>query len=94
MNSNKMTLIIAFFTIPFLSMSQNDVNTSQLVISTEIKKEIMLDETEVSLRKVEPISNNPKIQNKTINFNKSNDLISIKAYLKSLQMKRKETLMS
>ena len=50
--------------------------------------------TEVVIKKVEPISINPKTQNLDLNFKKSNDLISIKAYIKSLQLKRKETLMS
>jgi len=50
--------------------------------------------TEVVIKKVEPISINPKTQNLDLNFKKSNDLISVKAYIKSLQLKRKETLMS
>ena len=80
--------------MPFLSFSQAEENKTPIVINTEVVKEIILNESELSLRKVEPISSNPKIQNKVINFNKSNDLISIKAYIKSLQLKRKETLMS
>ena len=90
-----MLLIIAFFTIPFLSFSQTaDIDENPVVISTEVINEFTLDTDVFTYRKVEPISSNPFIQNKTINFNKSNELISIKAYIKSLQMKRKETQMS
>ncbi len=100
-----MILIIALFTMPFMSFSQNDVDTLNVTPRQEITSviEFEMDETLLSLklndqfqvyRKVEPISSDPKDQNKTINFNKSNDLISIKAYIKSLQMKRKITLMS
>jgi len=91
---NKMILILAFFTMPFLSFGQSESDKAPLVINTEVVKELILNEDELGLRKVEPISDNPKIQNKTINFNKSNDLISIKAYMKKLHLKRKETLMS
>lgn len=101
----KMILIIALFTFPFLSISQNDLDkqevTSRDVIESVIEFE--LDNSQIVLewnndslayRKVEPISQDPKDQNKSINFTKSNELISIKAYIKSLQMKRKITLMS
>lgn len=91
---NRLTLILALFTMPFLSFGQTETDKTLLVINTEVVKDVLLNETELSLRKVEPISANPKIQNKTINFNKSNDIISIKAYMKSLHLKRKETLMS
>ena len=87
-------LILALTTMPFLSFSQSDNEHALESINVEVIKDVLKQDTELSLRKVEPISDNPKIQNKVINFNKSNDLISIKAYMKSLQMKRKETLMS
>ena len=84
---NKTILILAFLLVPFTMVAQNTVQTKK-----ETEKNII--KTEVAVKKVEPISTNPKVQNKTINFNKSNDLISVKAYIKSLQMKRKETQMS
>lgn len=101
----KMILIIALLTMPFMSFSQNDIDT-QNVTSREVITSVIefdldatsnrfeLDDQMISYRKIEPISMNPKDQNKNINFKKSNDLISIKAYIKSLQMKRKTTLMT
>ena len=50
--------------------------------------------TEVAVKKIDPISINPKTQNLDLNYKKSNDLISIKAYIKSLQLKSKVTVMS
>ncbi|MBT8270572.1 MAG: hypothetical protein KJO25_00870 [Bacteroidia bacterium] len=46
------------------------------------------------LRKVEPISSNPYDQTKMINYQKSEDIISIKAYMRALQIKGKVTRMS
>lgn len=91
---NKIILILALFTMPFMSFGQTEIDKAPLVINTEVVKEVILNETNLVLRKVEPISANPKIQNKTINFNKSNDIISVKAYMKSLHLKRKLTIMS
>lgn len=84
---NKTILILVFLLVPFTMVAQATVETKK-----ETEKNII--KTEVAIKKVEPISDNPKVQNKTINFNKSNDLISVKAYIKSLQMKRKETQVS
>lgn len=84
---NKTILILAFLLVPFTMVAQTTEDTKKETEKNTIN-------TEVAVRKVEPISTNPKVQNKTINFNKSNDLISVKAYIKSLQMKRKETQMS
>jgi len=50
--------------------------------------------TEVAIKKIDPIGINPKTQNLDLNYKKSNDIISVKAYIKSLQLKQKETQMS
>ncbi|NNK69474.1 MAG: hypothetical protein HKO96_03275 [Flavobacteriaceae bacterium] len=47
-----------------------------------------------SLKRIERISADPRVQNKSINYGKSQEIISVKAYIRILQMKRKETLMS
>jgi hypothetical protein len=83
----KFLLIIVIFVLPFISMAQTTAIDSIEETKTIIK-------TEIAIKKVEPISINPKTQNLDLNFKKSNDIISIKAYIKSLQLKRKETLMS
>jgi uncharacterized protein YxeA len=83
----KILLIIVILVLPFISMAQT--TTTNTVEDTNTIIEI-----EVAIKTVEPISINPKTQNLDLNYKKSNDLISIKAYIKSLQLKRKETLMS
>ncbi len=82
----KFLLIIIILVLPFISMAQTTTNT--------VEDTNTIIETEVAIKTVEPISINPKTQNLDLNYKKSNDLISIKAYIKSLQLKRKETLMS
>lgn len=83
----KQIIILVFLTVPFLMMGQDSTSTKTVEQKATIK-------TEVAVKKVEPISANPKVQNKTINFKKSKDLTSIKAYMRSLQLKRKMTLVS
>jgi len=84
---NKLILIAAFLIVPFTMVAHNSPENKKEALEVNIK-------TEVAAKKIDPISINPKVQNKTINFKKSNDIISVKAYIKSLQMKRKETLVS
>ena len=84
---NKVLIIIAFLIVPFLGTAQNDSE----IVKTEAKSII---KTEVAIKKIDPISINPKTQNLDLNYKKSNDIISVKAYIKSLQLKRKESLMS
>ena len=83
----KFLLIIVILVLPLISMAQSSTINTVEEVKTIIK-------TEVVIKKVEPISINPKTQNLDLNFKKSNDIISVKAYIKSLQLKRKETLMS
>ena len=65
--------------------------TTSIVSKEDIKATI---KNEVVIKKIDPISIDPKNQSLDLNFKKSNDIISIKAYIKSLQLKRKTTLMS
>ena len=67
---------------------------AQTTVIDSIEETKTIIKTEVVIKKIEPISINPKTQNLDLNYKKSNDIISIKAYIKSLQLKRKETLMS
>ncbi|RLD29960.1 MAG: hypothetical protein DRI75_01700 [Bacteroidetes bacterium] len=83
----KFLLLIAIFVLPFITMAQTTAIDTVKETKTDIKIEVVI-------KKIEPISINPKTQNLDLNFKKSNDIISIKAYIKSLQLKRKETLMS
>ena len=94
LETHKIILILAFFALPFVSMAQNNIDPKQSDIRSEVKKEITIIKEDITLKKIEPISFDPKVQIKNINFNKSNDIISLKAYMKSLHMKRKITLMS
>ena len=81
----KFLLIIAILVLPFISMAQS---------TTTVKETKTIIKTEVAIKKIDPISINPKTQNLDLNYKKSNDLISIKAYIKSLQLKSKVTVMS
>lgn len=83
----KFLIITVILVLPFISMAQ----TTEIKTLEESKATI---NTEVAIKKVETISANPKTQNLDLNFQKSNDIISIKAYIKSLQLKSKETVMS
>jgi hypothetical protein len=84
---NKIVIVIAFLIVPFFATAQNDSDIVKTAVSTIIK-------TEVVIKKIDPISINPKTQNLDLNYKKSNDIISVKAYIKSLQIKRKATVMS
>jgi hypothetical protein len=83
----KLVFILAFAIAPLFAMSQNTNEVSKEEIKSVVK-------TEVAIKKVDPISINPLEQNKNLNAKKSIDLISVKAYIKSLQLKRKASLMS
>lgn len=83
----KLILILAFTIAPLFAMSQSTNEVSKDELKAVIK-------TEVAIKKIDPISINPLKQNKDLNAKKSIDLISVKAYIKSLQLKRKASLMS
>lgn len=91
--------------MPFLGMSQNTADNQLSSSATEIHSvlefdqegpimTLEFDEGLYALKKVDHISADPRVQNKMIYYKKSKDIISVKAYIRSLQMKRKETLMS
>ena len=80
---NKVLIVIAFLIVPFFASAQNDTE----IVKTPVN-------TEVAIKKVEIISINPKTQNLDLNYKKSNDIISVKAYIKSLQLKRNASVMS
>ncbi len=84
---NKVLIVIAFLIIPFFATAQNDSKIVMSNIDTTIN-------VEVAIKKIDHISINPKTQNLDLNFKKSNDIISVEAYIKSLQLKRKATVMS
>ena len=105
MVTKNMILFLSLITMPFLSFAQNDKDVLEVFPRNEIVSVIEFEMTDshivlelnediIAYRKWEPIAVDPIDQNKTINYDKSNALISIKAYIKSLQMKRKITLMS
>ena len=83
----KELIVIALVLAPLFITAQNTIDTKKEIKTATVK-------TEVVLKKVDHISINPKAQNKDLNFKKSKDLISVRAYIKSLQLKRKATLMS
>ena len=93
-------IIIGLFVLFALSASsQNEpkaerVSETELMLDVDSPFSIDLDYQLQSLKKVEPISADPKDQNKSINYAKSQEIISVKAYIRKLHMKRKETLMS
>ena len=95
----RVLIVIAFLIVPFFASAQNDTKIDKTEITVEvetnaiIKAEINKD-LKLTIKKVDPISINPKKQNLDLNFKKSNDIISVKAYIKSLQLKRKATVMS
>ena len=81
----KYLLIVVIVLTPILSIASN--NESVKTEENTIKKEVVI-------KKVDPISINPKEQHKNLNFKKSHDLISVKAYIKSLRIKRKAAINS
>ncbi len=96
---NRVLIIIAFLIVPFFASAQNDTKIEKTEVKTEVIADIMIQaeinqELELTIKKIDPISINPKKQNLDLNFKKSYDIISVKAYIKSLQLKRKATVIS
>ncbi|MBT8259780.1 MAG: hypothetical protein HKO92_04505 [Flavobacteriaceae bacterium] len=77
--------IIAFLILPLFTMGQEKNEFSKIDIQSNLKSEI-------TIKKIEPISSNPLEQIQLLNI-KSEELISIKAYIKTLKVKRKETIL-
>ena len=93
----RVLIVIAFLIVPFFASAQNDTKIETTDVKIDVKADIII-KAEINqlltIKKVDPISINPKKQNLDLNFKKSNDIISVKAYIKSLQLKRKATVMS
>ena len=86
---NKVLIVIAFLIVPFFATAQNDTKTEISASKTEVKASI---KQEVTIKKYDKITIDPRKQNLDLNFKKSNDIIDVKAYIKSLQLKRKATV--
>ena len=101
-----MILILAILAMPFVGLSQEDNAFNQDDIQDQLSSVIEFEKHDVIenlnptdlvmtyYRKVDMLSDDPTEQYEMIEAEKSQNIISIKAYIKSLQMKRKETLMS
>ena len=75
----KVLLTLAIISVPFFTTAQNS--------DKNVKTEVNIIKTEIAAKKkTEKISINP-LEQSNLNFKKSNDIISIKAYSKSLQIK-------
>ena len=95
----RVLIVIAFLIVPFFASAQNDTKIDKTEITVEVEANVIIKaeinkDLKLTIKKVDPISINPKKQNLDLNFKKSNDIISVKAYIKSLQLKRKATVMS
>ena len=84
----RVLIVIAFLTVPFLATAQSEKKVEKTEVKTEISKPVI--KTDVTIKKIDPISINPKTQNLDLNFKKSKDIISVNAYIKSLQLKRRK----
>ncbi|WP_347923030.1 hypothetical protein [Pontimicrobium sp. SW4] len=94
---NRVLIVIAFLIVPFFASAQSDIKIEKTEVKTEVIAEIDVKSEifqELAIKRVDPITINPKRQNLDLNFKKSNDIISVKAYIKSLQLKRKATVIS
>ncbi|MGV6830086.1 MAG: hypothetical protein ACWA5P_00810 [bacterium] len=68
---------------------------SSIQAQDQKKKETNSQEKKtIVVKKIDPISGNPVEQHKSLSNKKSKELTSINTYLKKLQSKRKETLVS
>lgn len=93
----RVLIVIAFLIVPFFASAQNDAKIEKTETKTEVKADVIIKAEiiqEIAIKKIDPITTNPKKQNLDLNFKKSNDIISVKAYIKSLQLKRTASVMS
>ncbi|WP_040279240.1 hypothetical protein [Psychroserpens damuponensis] len=83
----KVLIILAFLALPFLAIGQeiNAVNTNTNTVETIIEKTILGKD----IKKETATSSKMKAKVLKINKKKSTEIISIKAYRKSLQIKVK-----
>ena len=85
----KVILTLAILVSPFLMTAQNSDENAKTELNTTIKTEVEV----ASKKKTETISINP-LEQTQMNFKKSTDIISVNAYIKSLQIKGNATLNS
>ena len=78
----KVILTIAILVVPFLMTAQNSDENVKTELNTTINTEVEV----AAKKKTEHISVNP-LEQTYINFKKSQDIISVRAYIKSLQIK-------
>ena len=78
----KVILTIAILVVPFLMTAQNSDENAKTKFNTTIKTEVKV----AAKKKTERISTNP-LEQTQISFKKSHDIISVNAYIKSLQIK-------
>ena len=85
----KVLIIIVILTAPFLTEAQNNtsstVTETGITVTTSTQEEI---KTDISAQEAAEAKFRAKA--KDLNYKKSNDIISVKAYRKSLQIKIKE----
>jgi hypothetical protein len=85
----KVVIILVILTAPFLTFSQNNASSTisedVITVATSTDEEV---KTDISAQKTAEAKFRAKA--KDMNYKKSNDIISIKAYRKSLQIKVKE----
>jgi len=86
----KLLIILALFIAPSLAFGQNQTITTEKNIEISTLK---IEKLEVAIKKIDPISANPKVQSVNFTYKKSKDIISIKAYIKSLDLRCKETVL-
>lgn len=94
---NRVLIVIAFLIVPFFVSAQNDTKIEKTEAKTEVKADVIIKADTIqnlAIKKIDPITINPKKQNLDLNFKKSNDIISVKAYIKSLQLKRNASVIS
>lgn len=87
----KVVIILVILTAPFLTFAQNSTSTSRIseefiTVATSTTNEEV--KTDIPAQKTAEAKFRAKA--KDMNYKKSNDIISVKAYRKSLQIKIKE----
>ena len=83
----KVLILILLFTLPLISVAQN--NTSVTKQESNSVLEVTTNNDSIKVEDNKTLSTAVKAQVIDLNYHKSNELISIKAYRKSLQIKDK-----
>lgn len=85
----KVILTVAILVVPFIMTAQNSDEKAKTELNTTIKTEVEV----AAKKKTEIISTNP-LEQTLISIKKSQDIISVNAYIKSLQIKGEVALNS